>query len=136
MIDVNDSANFLQNRSTFALFDVWEKKCKQLLITKGQGDPVVISLNTEKTILASVCRSGMQDFEYIRAGNADVNWLGMLIGKAQATINADFYVFNCHSKKLESLPLVISFNALGVDTGQVDRSIGAGVAAKMLEISQ
>lgn len=51
-----------------------------------------------------------------------VGWL--LIGDARAMFNADIYIFNCRAKKLESAPLVILFNAMGVDAAQVCRSIG------------
>jgi len=55
----------------------------------------------------------------------------MLISKAKATVNADLYVFNCRSKKLESALLVISFNAMGVDAAQVCRSIGGLLEEKL-----
>jgi hypothetical protein len=133
---VNHLAILAKGTSAVAFSDVWEKAGKQSSIVSGQDDPATLSLSQAKTTLASACRSGVQASAYARGGDADVNRLGMLIGMAQATVKADLYVFNCRSRKLESAPLVISFNAMGVDGNQVDRSIGAGLAAKMLEIVQ
>ena len=133
---VNHLAILANNTSALSFSDVWEKAGKQASIITSQTDPASISLSQARGALASACRPGVHASAYGRAGDVDVNRMGLILGKAQAKIEADLYVFNCRTKKLDSSPLTISFNAMGQDGNQTDRSIGAGLASKLLEIAQ
>ncbi len=136
MNNVNHLAILASGTAALAFSDVWEKSGKQASIITGQGDPSVLSLSQAKGVLSSSCKKGVDASAYGRSGDVDVNRLSMLIGKANTKINADLYVYNCKTRKLDSCPMVISFNATGQDGNQADRSIGAGLAVKMLAITQ
>lgn len=133
--NVNHLAILANNSAAISFSDVWEKAGKRASIVSNQGDPAAISLSQARDALASACKSGVHASAYGRPGNRELNRLGLLIGKAQTTLEAELYVFNCSARKLESAPITIAFNALGKDDDQLDRSIGSGLAAKLLEIS-
>lgn len=136
LMNVNHLAILANNTAAVSFSDVWENAGKQASIITSEGDPSAISLSQAKKVLTVACKPGIHASTYGRLGDIDVNRLAMIIGKAPATVNADLYIYNCKTKKLESSPFVIAFNAMGQDGNQADRSVGAGLASKLLEIAQ
>jgi hypothetical protein len=115
--------------------DTWERAGRQASIINDAGDPASLSISQARTVLTSACKKGVHASAYGRAGQVDVQRSALIFGKAPTTMTADLYIFNCSTRKLESAPVVITFNAIGQDGHQTDRSIGAGIADKLLALS-
>lgn len=132
---VNHIAVLASSPAAVSFSDTWERAGRQASIINDAGDPVALSISQARSVLASACKRGIHASAYGRAGNVDVQRSALLLGKAPTTMTADIYIFNCNTRKLESAPVVITFNAVGQDGAQTDRSIGAGIAEKLLALS-
>lgn len=133
--NTNHLSVLAKDTAAISFSDVWEKGGKQASVDTEHGDPTLMSLSQAKNAMVAACKKGIDASIYGRMGSVDVNRMGALIGKADTKMAADIYIYNCKSKKINSSAVIIAFNAMGQDPGQTDRSIGAGLAAKLLEIS-
>ncbi len=112
--------------------DYWEQAGNRATVVNGI-DPESVSLSQAKSELASTCRKGVHASAFSRLINTETNTMSAMLGKASIYMDVDLYIRNCKLGTTQLIPLSISFNAMG-DNLQVDRALGAGIAAKFVEI--
>ena len=133
---VSSLAILIKSNSAIGFADVYEKAGRQASIITDLGDPSAMSISQARTAMAASCKPGIDASLYGRIGNVDVSKMSMFIGRADTKIDGDLYIYNCKLKKLDSAPVLLAFNAMGMDGGQAEKVVGGAMALKVLEVTK
>lgn len=132
---VNHIAILAKSEIAQSFADRWEAGGKHASIITGYKDSGSLSRGKVKAALVRACKRSVDAAIYGRVNEKDTNHWGILAGKGATTIGADLFVYSCRRKKLDMWPVTMVSYAMKPTDNELDHSVGAGIAAKFIEIS-
>lgn len=137
LVNANHVAILTDSEMAMSFADIWLDAGRQATVLLEHSNPSILSKKKVKVILIDSCKRNVDAAVFGNIRNRQAVSPSQVKNQIPAEMEANLYVYSCYRQKFESSSFIVDLHTKGqVVNNEIEQSIGAGLAAKLIEITR